>query len=455
MKNTKKHSQKSTRFHTKRSAEQRAATRKLTSRIFVGVSVALVLIFVVFIFVTTNFMGSDSIVTETAYRTTVSDSIDTTCFVIRDEEYINNTNSGILAYQVTDGEKVTVNGTIATIYNNESDAVNYQRICEIEEEIEELENLNNISNSVNIGLDSLNNKLDMKLTAFIECINERKFNEISSVQNDLVSAINRKQIITGDQSDFDDNIAKLESEKSELEKLSSNSVGEITSKNSGYYSSVIDGYETTFSVDSLSEIKYSDITDVEPQKIDEGKYIGKIIKGVNWYLACPVTDEQAVAINHSSLNVKIKIPYATSEQIPAKVVSVNQFSGEEMAVVILECNYMSPAISQIRNEGIEIELNTYEGLKISKKALHDDYITSTTTDENGMTSEKEIKVQGVYTKYGRQLYFKQVYITYSADDYVICSEEPGNDVLVNGTTVSLYDEVVVEGDDLYDGKLID
>ncbi|MBQ7134207.1 MAG: hypothetical protein IJO20_06890 [Ruminococcus sp.] len=453
MKNSKKHSQKIK--HTRRSAEQRAATRKLTSRIFVGVSVALVLVFIVFIFVTTNFMGSDSIVTETAYRTTVSDSIDTTCFVIRDEEYIENTSSGILVYQVSDSEKVTANGTIATIYNNEEDAVNYQKICEIEDEIEELQNLNNISNSVNIGLDSINNQLDMKMTAFIECVNERDFSKITTVQNDLISAINRKQIITGDQSNFDENIAKLEKEKSELEKSSGVSVGEITSKNSGYYSSVIDGYENTFSIENLSEISYSDLNEAEPEDIDENKYLGKIIKGVNWYLACPVTEEQAVAINHSSFNVNVKIPYATSEQIPAKVVSVNQFSGEEMAVVILECNYMSPAISQIRNEGIEIELSTYEGLKISKKALHDDYVTSTTTDKNGVTTENGIKVQGVYTKYGRQLYFKQVFITYSDEDYVICSEEPGSDVLVNGTTVSLYDEVVVEGDDLYDGKLID
>ncbi len=453
MKNSQNHSRKIK--HTKRSAEQRAATRKLTSRIFVGVSVAIVLIFIVFIFVTTNFMGSDSIVTETAYRTTVSDSIDTTCFVIRDEEYIENTSDGILVYQVSDSEKVTANGIVATIYNNETDAVNYQRICEIEDEIEELENLNNISNSVNIGLDSINNQLDMKMTAFIECINERDFNSISAVQNDLISAINRKQIITGDQSNFDENIAKLENEKAELEKNSGVSVGEITSQNSGYYSSVIDGYENSFSIDNLSEISYTDLTEVEAEEVDESKYIGKIIKGVNWYLACPVTQEQAVAINHSSYNVNVKIPYATSDLIPARVVSVNQFSDDEMAVVILECNYMSPAISQIRNEGIEIELNTYEGLKISKKALHDDYVTTTVTDEKGVTTEKEIKVQGVYTKYGRQLYFKQVYIAYSADDYVICSEEPGNDVIVSGTTVSLYDEVVVEGDDLYDGKLID
>ena len=57
------HTQTKKKRINKRTDEQRAATRKLTSRIVVGVTVALMLMFIVFIFVTTNFMGSDGIVT--------------------------------------------------------------------------------------------------------------------------------------------------------------------------------------------------------------------------------------------------------------------------------------------------------------------------------------------------------------------------------------------------------
>lgn len=453
MKNNQKDS--NTSKHTKRNSQLKAATRKLTSKIFVGVTVAIILIFIVFIFVTTNFMGSENLVTETAIKTTVSDTISTTGLVVRNEEYIENSDKGILVYQVSDGDKVTVNGTIATVYENESDAVNYQRICEIEEELEELETLNNICNSVNVGLDSVNNQLDSKLTSFIESVNNRDFNNISDVQSDLLSAIYRKQIITGDQKNFDKNIASLEEEKSALLKSTNPSIDQITSVDSGYFVSSVDGYEGLFSVDDLSNISYSDIQDVKPADVDESKYVGKVIKGVNWYLVCPVTAEQAVSISHNSTDVNVRIPYATNNLLPAKVITVNQLSNEDMAVAVLECNYMSSALSQIRNEAVDIELNTYEGLKISKAALHDDYVTKTVTDADGNTTTVDEKVQGVYVKYGRQLIFKQVYIIYSGDDYVICSEEPDDDVLINGTTVSLYDEVVIEGDDLYDGKLID
>ena len=39
-------------------------------------------------------------------------------------------------------------------------------------------------------------------------------------------------------------------------------------------------------------------------------------------------------------------------------------------------------------------------------------------------------------------------------DYVICDTNPAEGILFNGETISLYDKVIVKGDDLYDGKVI-
>ena len=64
------------------------------------------------------------------------------------------------------------------------------------------------------------------------------------------------------------------------------------------------------------------------------------------------------------------------------------------------------------------------------------------------------KVQGVYVLYGSEVQFKQVSILYADEDYVICDTEPPEGILFNGETISLYDKVIVKGDDLYDGKVI-
>lgn len=453
MKHNKENSKREER--KRKTAEQSIKYKQLTKRIVIATIAIVVLMFVIFTFVTTNFMGNDQIITETAYKTTVADSISTTAFVIRDEELVDNKTNGVLVYQISNGEKVKSNGTIADVYKKESDAVNYQNICKLEDEIADLESLNNILGSSNVGLDSVNNRLDQKLVSFVDTINKRDFTDVPQAQSDLLSAIYRKQIITGDQKNFDDKIEQLKSEKGALEQKTNDSIDKISSKNAGYFVSDIDGYENKFSFDSLSDISYSDITNVKASDIDENKYVGKVIKDVNWYLACPVTFEQAKAISHSDANVNVKIPYATNELLPAKVVSVNEFAKQEKAVVILECNFMNSALSQIRNEAVEIQLGTYEGLKVPKIALHDDIVKKTTTDENGKEVVLESKVQGVFVKYGSELIFKQVYIIYSGPDFVICDEDPSDELLFNNQTITLYDEVVVEGDELYDGKLID
>ena len=115
---------------------------------------------------------------------------------------------------------------------------------------------------------------------------------------------------------------------------------------------------------------------------------------------------------------------------------------------------MNDALSKLRRENVEIIVNEYEGLKLSKSALHDDDITYTVTDDSGNETKKTERVQGVYVVYGAELVFKQVSIAYAGEDFVICNEQPESGVLLNGTTVSLYDKVVIEGGDLFDGKII-
>ena len=116
---------------------------------------------------------------------------------------------------------------------------------------------------------------------------------------------------------------------------------------------------------------------------------------------------------------------------------------------------MNEALADIRQEPIEIGLGTYKGLRVSKKAIHDDYIEKISYDNNGNQSVEKKKVQGVYVLYGSEVQFKEISIIYSGNDYVLCDESPDSDILFNGETVSMYDQIILEGDDLYDGKVIE
>lgn len=433
--------------------ENEKPKKKITGRVIVGVAIAVVLVFVIFLFVTTNFIGNHMLVTETAYRATAYDVVKTNAVIVRDEEYIPASADGVLVYSVSDGDKVMAGGTIATAYRNESDVNAMLRINELEERIAYLESLNMASQSSTMSLSSVNNLLKEKLVTLIQQLNTHSFNYLSQAEEELMTSIYRKQIITGELGRFDDKIASLKEEKSSLEMSAGAPIGKVTSANSGYFVSSVDGYENCVPVDSLETLTYADYQKIEASDIDPDAYIGKVIRGLNWYIVCPVTPDEATNISRNSATVSVRMPYALTEELPAKVLYVNTFSGEDKAIVVLQCNYMSEALSKIRKETVEIVVNSYEGLKISKSAIHDGELTRTVTDDKGVETTETKTVQGVYVEYGNELRFRQIVIAYSGDDYVICNENPDAELLFKGRTITLYDQVVTEGDNLYDGKL--
>ena len=63
----------------------------------------------------------------------------------------------------------------------------------------------------------------------------------------------------------------------------------------------------------------------------------------------------------------------------------------------------------------------------------------------------------MYVLHGQEIKFVQVFTVYSDENYVICktslSEEEQAELLTEDT-ITLYDEVVVGGSNLYDGKIV-
>ncbi len=167
-----------------------------------------------------------------------------------------------------------------------------------------------------------------------------------------------------------------------------------------------------------------------------------------------MSPDDASALNIWDSAVTVLFSEASSEPIPAEIYRINQSSKDSNAVVILRCDYMEDGLLEARQEPIEIGMGTYTGLRVSKRAIHDDYVTKTTYDDNDNPHKEEKKVQGVYVLYGSEVQFKQISILYADSDYVICDTNPAEGILFNGETISLYDKVIVKGDDLYDGKVI-
>lgn len=423
----------------------------LFKKILVAALTVLALIYVAYLLISANF---NMYPTENAIQTTVNDKIYTNGFIIRDENIISSNTSGVLSYSCNDGEQVEANGEIAKIYANESDAVSQTIADSLEMKRQALENIQNSNISGSVGIDTINNDINNKMISYLDYVNDCDINSVLSVSEDLLSSINQRQLYTGKYTNFNAEIAALQTQIDELRGSSGESIGVIQTDKAGYFSEHCDGYENSLKYSAIDKLSLSDLNNISKSTVAENS-AGKIISSLNWYVACEVTADEAINLSLWDSNVSILFSDASTEAIPASIYRIDQKSKDSSALVILRCDNMDADLIEARQEPIEIRLGTYTGLRVSKRAIHDDYVTKTTYDENNNSVTEQKKVQGVYVLYGSEVQFKQISILYADDDYVICDPEPDPEILYNGDTISMYDQVIIKGDDLYDGKVIE
>lgn len=422
----------------------------LFKRILVAALTLLALVYVAYLLISANF---DMYPTENAIQVTVTDKIQSNAFIIRDENILDNSYSGVLSYSVADGEAVNANGEIAVVYSSEQDALAHTNAETLRAKKESLEYIQKNTISGTMSIDIINNNIKNKLITYLDDCNNRNFTKAIQDSDSLLTAVNQRQLYTGKVTNFNEEIAQLQSAIDTLNSSAGAGIGSIITPKAGYFTRFCDGYENAIPYANIDKITLDDLKNIQKKEPPKNA-AGKVISNVKWYVACEVSAEEATRLNIWGAPVTALLAEASSEAIPAEIYRVYQKDKDSSALVLLRCDYMDDSILDARFEPVEIGMGRYSGLRVSKRAIHDDFVTKTTYDDNDNPHKEQKKVQGVYVLYGSEVQFKQVSILYADEDYVICDTEPPEGILFNGETISLYDKVIVKGDDLYDGKVI-
>lgn len=421
----------------------------LLRRILIAALTVLALVYVAYLLISANF---DMYPTENAVQATVTNKISTNGFIIRDENILTNSTNGILSYQCANGEAVNAEGEVAKVYSNEKDAVAQSNADRCESKKAALETLQRNTVSGTMSLDIINNNIKSNLITYLNDVNNFAVDSVKNDSDTLVSSISQRQLYTGKINNFNAEISALQSQADTLRSAAGSSIGSVVTPKAGYFTEFCDGYETAFNFEEIDKLTLDDLHNVKKASIPSNA-AGKVVSNVTWYVACEVTSDEASSLTVWDSSVTVLFKEATTEAIPAEIFKIQQ-AGDNRALVILSCDYMDKGILEARSEPIEIGMGTYTGLRVSRRAIHDDYVTKVTYDENDNAHKEQKKVQGVYVLYGSEVQFKQISILYADEDYVICDTNPEEGILFNGRTVSLYDKVIIKGDDLYDGKVI-
>lgn len=371
------------------------------------------------------------VVTEIALERSLYDSAAVTVFVVRDEYVIESNQSGTLVPLVEDGKRVASGDTVAVTFTDSASAKRFSEIAELEEKISYYESLNHKMGIQTTDIEPFNEKINEMCENLILCANTGEIEKYGEFENAVRDAVTGKQLATGAQIDVTEKLAALKSQLAAL-KSASNTYGSVTASHPGYYISRVDGYE--------GAISYKDVLQTDAATIDNlltgaGKettasnQMGKLVDGFNWYMLCTVDYENASKLKIGS-GVRVRFPFGAVEEITAKVCKIES-AGDGRSTLVLSCNLMNTAVAGLRIEKAELIFNEYSGYEISNKAIRE------------VDGEK-----GVYVLTGNIVKFKKINIIYSDADYTVVNN-PEN----KASYLRLYDEVIVEGTDLYDGKV--
>lgn len=396
--------------------------------------------------------------TETAMYGTTWDALEVSAVAIRSETLLTEETDGAIRYLVPDGGHIANGGVLAEVYASDSDVAKWEEIASLEKEIEQLRQLNQPTETYQLDPGKLDEKIDAALIRVVNGICKRDWSVLDEDQDQFLHLINQKGIVTGKAEGYGSRITELEEEVASLRASTASAVKQIIAPSAGCFVSRADGYEGAYDYKSAETLTAEQLQ-TEPVKADlpQGT-IGKIYDQFNWYLAFTVNAEDAVkfkSILESYPNrVYLSLPFVSEERVPAEVAAVNQASFDSDAAVILKCSYLQGSLLSIRSQQVEVQLDAYSGVMVPQSAIHFADVEEVVTDADGNETTKLHKnVRGVYRVNGAALEFVQIFSDATVNGYVICRTDlRENEELYTQNTIALYDEVVVEGKDLYDGR---
>lgn len=367
--------------------------------------------------------------TETAIKYTLAESITLDGVVAFDS--VDVAGSGDLGYLVQDGERVTNGTVVAEVYTDDSQGLQRERLDRLERTITLL---TKSQNSTGSDLSVLTNQTKQALYNLLDKINTAQYSGITDAEDTFLLAQNRLQVSTGQTAGFADTIAALQVEYDSI-KAQLDALQTITATTNGYFSSTAASPAIAADRQTLDDADPATLqkmlADGFPAAATDRA--GQITTGFSWkfYAVCDL-DTAARFDNISS--VKISVPGKQNTPLSATVEEVTLDKDNGLAKIVLQCQTINTEVLSFGQETAQIDLKTYEGIRIDKEALH---------IVDGQ--------RGVYVKYGNLQRFLKITTLYENDSYILI---PENGKIGTDNEVRLYDEIIVQGTNLQDGKLL-
>lgn len=367
--------------------------------------------------------------TETAIAYTMADSVELPGFVMFDA--VDVPGEGNLGYLVEDGERVSEGAVIAEKYTDDSQSAAREQLIRLDNSIDLL---TKSQNSAGNDLTLLTTQTKTALYNLLDQLDTASYTGMMDAESEFLLAQNRLQISTGQSSGFQSTIDELKTERDQVA-AQLDGLETITAEKNGYFISSAAAMPLNLEEQTLKDATPAQLQNLLNEGVADSTeaLAGRIIEGFSWrfYTVC---DMDTAARFDGVTNVHISVPGKEDTPLDATVSSVEVDEASGLAKIVIECQTINSDVLRLGQEMAQIDLKTYEGIRIDKDALHI------------VDGQK-----GVYVKYGDLQRFRKIEILYENDTYMLV---PADGAIGTDSEVRLYDEIIVEGNNLQDGGLI-
>ena len=370
--------------------------------------------------------------TEPAELYTSEDFIQSTGIYIREEKNVTYSGSGVINYIYSDGEKLARNSVIAEIYASQNDLAVQLRIDELNEQIKVLQDAEKLVGSDNSQLEAFSNQIYENHMKMVQYILDGDYTAAADMKGDYLNLQSKRQIVNGTTTDYAAKIAELQNEISVLSAQISSRPTDLTLQETGYFVSTTDGYEDVLTYEAIPDLTEDRINEIikNPNIESSTSVIGKIVSDYKWKMVCIVPADNTLGIYEGAvLNVRIGNETSVTKAVVEDLTDLP--SGNR--IIVLAFDVFNQSLVRNRTAQIKIMFDEHNGIRIPSAAVHFD-------EEENM---------GVFIKLGVTVYFVYIDMIRTEGDYILVRDTTDKEGYL-----SLYDSVVVEGTDLYDGKIV-
>ena len=390
---------------------------------------------------------------ETALLATVEDTVDAEGVLLFDESYV--AGDGTLGYLVADGERVSAGTAVAEVYSDASQAALRQQLTQLGDQIDLLQKSQNTTSA---QMETLRKDRSAALYNLMDSLDTADYEDTDAEKEDYLLAQNKLWVVTGEAANFTDQITALV-QQSQSVQAQLGSPAQITAPQTGYFVRSSSSGRLNASADDILALNAQELQGYlqsDPVLALDG-CAGKIVAGFTWRYVGVCTAKQGEKLlgqNGKPLStaVEISFPGQVENSLKATVTEVEIDQDSGLARFVLSCNSINGDVLCLNRAAACISVGERSGLRVPAAAVH--YLKEDGTEAQ---TQGENYIPGVYVKLGNIARFCPIdpvdadHPLITDGDYILVLPE-GTEGSVS--KVRLYDEIIVSGQNLYDGKLL-